>query len=471
MSRPTSPGKIEPMNPAIFREYDIRGKANVDYDEKFAHALGRAVASRLRRRPAGGRPPALALGRDCRLTSDAFASALGRGARESGVDVVDVGMCPTPLLYFALFQLEVDGGVQVTGSHNPPEDNGFKICIGKESIYGKEIAGLRAEIERGDFTTGAGALRSVPIIPAYEKFCAAQFGVLPRRLKVIVDAGNGAAGPVAPQVLRALGCEVTPLFCDPDGRFPNHHPDPTLPENLADLIRAVERERADVGIAFDGDADRIGLVAPGGRIIWGDELLVILAREVLTRKPGAIVVSEVKCSQRLYDDVEKHGGKAIMWKAGHSLLKAKMKETGAAIGGEMSGHMFFADRFFGYDDAIYAACRLLEILARSKGGLLDLLDGLPPAFSTPEIRVDCPDEIKFEVATRARERFARDYPVNDVDGVRINFGDGWGLVRASNTQPALVLRFESSDERKRDQYRRMVEGVVAEIQSGLAGKR
>ena len=455
------------MKPTIFREYDIRGVANVDYDEAFARALGRAVATRLRRTQSAGRP-VLALGRDCRLTSEAYVSALTQGALESGVDVVDLGMCPTPLLYFALFKLPVAGGVQVTGSHNPAEYNGFKICIGKETIYGKEIADLRGEIERGAFATGQGERRSAPIIPPYRQFCAEQFGVLPRRLKIVVDAGNGAAGPVAPDVIGALGCDVVPLFCDPDGRFPNHHPDPTLPENLVDVIAAVDRERADAGIAFDGDADRIGVIAPGGRIVWGDELLVILARELLERKPGAIVVSEVKCSQRLYDDVEKHGGKALMWKAGHSLLKAKMKELGAAIGGEMSGHMFFSDRFFGYDDAIYAACRFLEILARSKGGVVDLLAGLPPAYSTPEIRVDCPDEIKFQVAERAREHFARLYPVNDVDGVRINFAEGWGLVRASNTQPALVLRFESSTETKRDEYRKLVEGVVADIQRSLA---
>jgi phosphomannomutase/phosphoglucomutase len=456
--------------PTIFREYDIRGVAGVDYDAGFALLLGRAIATRLKALHSDPRERVtLAVGRDCRMTSDAFAAALARGATLSGVDVLDVGMCPTPLLYFSLFQFAVHGGVQITGSHNPPEYNGFKICIGHESIYGESIASLRREIERGEFATGTGAVRSSPVLPPYREYCARQFGTLPRRLKVVLDAGNGAAGPVAPDVIRALGCDVTALYCEPDGRFPNHHPDPTLPENLADLIRTVDAEQADVGIAYDGDADRIGVVARGGRILWGDELLVIFAREILARRPGATVVSEVKCSQRLFDDVEQRGGKAIMWKAGHSLIKAKMKETGAAVGGEMSGHMFFADRFFGYDDAIYASCRLLEILARHRGSVADLLAGLPPAFSTPEIRVDCPDELKFEVAELARERFARDYPVNAIDGVRINFGDGWGLVRASNTQPVLVLRFEASSEAKRDQYRGLVERTVAEIRAALDG--
>jgi phosphomannomutase/phosphoglucomutase len=267
--------------------------------------------------------------------------------------------------------------------------------------------------------------------------------------------------------MRSLGCEVIELYCDPDGRFPNHHPDPTVPENLADVIRTVDDSKADVGIAYDGDADRIGVVAPGGRILWGDELLVVFAREILARRPGAVVISEVKCSQRLFDDVAAHGGKPIMWKAGHSLIKAKMRETGAAVGGEMSGHMFFADRFLGYDDAIYASCRLLDILARTEGGVLDLLAGLPPAFNTPEIRVDCPDALKFAVTARVRDRLRRDFPINEVDGVRVSFDDGWGLVRASNTQPALVLSFEASSAAKCAEHRAFVEGLVAEARAAV----
>ena len=450
------------MNPTIFREYDIRGIAESDMDADFARLLGRAVATRIRALHPDG-PAAIAIGRDCRLTSDGYAEALAAGVTESGVDVVDIGMCPTPLMYFSLFELPVQGGLQVTASHNASEYNGFKICIGRESIYGESITRLREEMEAGRFSSGRGSIRHTAIIPPYQRYCAEQFGKLPRKLKVVVDGGNGASGPIAPPIFRAMGCEVVELFCDADGLFPNHHPDPTVPENLEDLIRTVDAERADVGLAFDGDGDRVGVIAPGGRILWGDELLVIFAREILTRKPGAVVISEVKCSQRLYDDVERRGGKPIMWKAGHSLIKAKMKQTHAEVGGEMSGHMFFADRFFGYDDAVYAGCRLLEILARSTGGVLDLIADLPPAFSTPELRVDCPDTNKFEVARRVHDRFAGEYPVNDIDGVRVTFADGWGLVRASNTQPALVLRFEASSQAKLDEYRSKMEAVVAEV--------
>jgi phosphomannomutase/phosphoglucomutase len=458
------------MNPTIFREYDIRGVAGRDFDEKFAYALGRAVGTRLRALHPDT-TPSMAVGRDCRLTSDAYAGELMRGLTECGVDVLDIGMCPTPLLYFALHELPVQGGLEVTASHNASEYNGFKICVGHSAIYGDAIATLRGEIERGQFASGKGTITRREILPPYVKYCTDQFGVLPRKLKVVVDAGNGAGGHIGPDIMRQLGCEVVELNCDPDGRFPNHHPDPTVPENLEELIRAVAEAKADVGIAYDGDADRIGVVAPDGRILWGDELLVIFAREILARRPGAIVISEVKCSQRLFDDVALHGGEPIMWKAGHSLIKAKMRETGAAVGGEMSGHMFFADRFLGYDDAIYASFRLLDILARSDGGILDLLAGLPPAFNTPEIRVDCPDEIKFAVAERVRDRLKREYPVNEVDGVRVSFADGWGLVRASNTQPALVLRFEASSEALRDQHRRFVEGIVAEARAAVEARR
>ena len=454
------------MNPTIFREYDIRGVAGDDFDDGFAYALGRAVGTRLRTLHPDTTPK-IAVGRDCRMTSEAYARELTRGLTGCGVDVVDIGMCPTPLLYFALHQLPVQGGLEVTASHNASEYNGFKICIGRSAIYGEAIASLRGEIERGAFATGRGTVSQFEIIPPYEAYCREQFGTLPRKLKVVVDAGNGAGGHIGPRIMRALGCEVTELYCDPDGRFPNHHPDPTVPENLADVIRTVAETGADAGIAYDGDADRIGVVAPGGKILWGDELLVIFAREILARRPGAVVISEVKCSQRLFDDVAKHGGQPIMWKAGHSLIKAKMKETGAAVGGEMSGHMFFADRFLGHDDAIYASCRLLEILARSDGGLLDLLDGLPPAFNTPEIRVDCPDSLKFAVADRVRDRLKREFPVNEVDGVRVNFADGWGLVRASNTQPALVLRFEASSAEQCAAHRTFVEGLVAEARAAV----
>jgi phosphomannomutase/phosphoglucomutase len=458
------------MNPTIFREYDIRGIAGSDFDEGFAYTLGRAVGTRLRGLHAGA-TPAIAVGRDCRLTSDAYATELMRGLTGCGVDVIDIGMCPTPLMYFALHQLPVHGGLEVTASHNASEYNGFKICIGREAIYGDAITTLCSEMERAAFATGQGKVSRHEIVPPYQAYCREQFGTLPRKLKVVVDAGNGAGGHIGPEIMRALGCDVIELNCDPDGRFPNHHPDPTVPENLEELIRTVADSKADVGIAYDGDADRIGVTAPGGRILWGDELLVIFAREILARRPGAVVISEVKCSQRLFDDVAQHGGKPIMWKAGHSLIKAKMRETGAAVGGEMSGHMFFADRFLGHDDAIYASCRLLDILSRSSGGVLDLLAGLPPAFNTPEIRVDCPDTLKFAVTERVRDRLRRDYPVNEVDGVRVSFSDGWGLVRASNTQPALVLRFEASSAATCAEHRAFVERIVAEERAAVEAAR
>jgi phosphomannomutase/phosphoglucomutase len=353
----------------------------------------------------------------------------------------------------------------VTGSHNPSDHNGFKICVGKISIYGDAIQELRRIIESGEFRDAArGKEEHYAIIPPYQDELIKQFGRLPRTLKVVVDSGNGAAGPVAPRIIAALGCETRDLFSEPDGRFPNHHPDPTVEENMEILIDTVKKDGADLGIAFDGDADRVGLCDRDGRILWGDEMLVLFARDILAERPGAVIVSEVKCSQRLYDDIAKHGGRGIMWKAGHSLLKAKMRETKAALGGEMSGHIFFADRYYGYDDAIYAACRMLEVVAKSGKPLAELLADLPPAVSTPEIRVDCPDALKFRIAEQAKERFrSAGYDIIDIDGVRVKFADGWGLIRASNTQPILVMRFEASSPERLAEYRGIVEKTVEEV--------
>lgn len=451
------------VNPAIFREYDIRGLAGKDFDATFARGLGQAFGTMARQ--AGKR--VVAVGRDCRLTSEEYATAVGEGIMSAGLEVIDIGTCPTPLMYFSLFHLDLDGGVQVTGSHNPPDFNGFKICLGKSTLYGDQIQELRQLMEDGRFSSGQGRRTAREIIGPYQDYLAEQFGRLPRAVKVVVDAGNSTAGPVAPPIFERLGCVVTPLYCEMDGRFPNHHPDPTVVENMRDLIDAMGSEGAELGIAFDGDADRIGVVAPTGRILWGDELLVLFARDVLAKHPGAVIVSEVKCSQRLYDDIAARGGRGIMWKAGHSLLKAKMKETGALLGGEMSGHMFFADRYFGYDDAIYAACRLLQIVAQDGRPVDDLLGDLPPAFTTPEIRVECPDDKKFQVAERAQEHFRRLYEIIDVDGVRVRFPDGWGLIRASNTQPVLVLRFEARSPETLAEYRGIVEDAVAKIRSEL----
>jgi phosphomannomutase / phosphoglucomutase len=451
------------MNPAVFREYDIRGIAEKDFTADFVVTLGQAYGTYARARG----KKRVAVGRDCRLTSDSYAAALRQGLRSTGVDVVDIGTCPTPLLYFALHHYDLDGGIQVTGSHNPSDHNGFKICIGKITIHGQEIQELRKLIEQGTFTAGQGQEQLAPIIPPYQEFVIKQFGRLERKINVVIDAGNSTAGPVAPRIFREIGCQVTELFCELDGRFPNHHPDPTVPENLQHLIATVKETGAEVGVAYDGDADRLGLVDRHGHIIWGDEMLVLFARDILQQHPGATVVSEVKCSQRLFDDIARHGGTPVMWKAGHSLLKAKMRETGALLGGEMSGHIFFADRYFGYDDAIYASCRVMEILAKKKKEVTELLADLPTSFTTPEIRVDCPDEIKFRLAAEVCERFRGKYDVVDIDGVRVKFPDGWGLVRASNTQPVLVLRFEATTQERLTEYQTMMESVVEEVKQSL----
>ncbi|MFQ5352054.1 MAG: phosphomannomutase/phosphoglucomutase [Candidatus Binatia bacterium] len=452
------------MNPDIFREYDIRGIAEQDYDQAFVEALGRAYGTRLLREGISR----VAVGRDCRVSGPAYHKILKTAIRSTGVDVVDIGECPTPLMYFSLFHLDLLGGIQVTGSHNPPDHNGFKICMGKTTIHGEAIKELQELIETGDLARGDGGEEAYPIIPAYQGYMEEQFEHRGEGLRVVVDSGNGTAGPVAPAVYRSMGCDVTELFSVPDGRFPNHHPDPTVEENMRDLIAAVAERRADMGIAFDGDADRVGVVDSEGRIMWGDEMLVVFARDILDSNPGATVVSEVKCSQRLYDDVEARGGTGIMWKAGHSLLKAKMRETGALLGGEMSGHLFFADRYFGFDDAIYAGARMLEILGRTGIALKDLISDLPVTVSTPEIRVACPDSTKFELASRAKARFGElGYDFVDVDGVRVKFEHGWGLVRPSNTQPAIVLRFEADNSENLKQYRSIVERELDTLRGEL----
>lgn len=450
------------MNPAIFREYDIRGLAEEDFDGDFARLLGKVHGTLVAER--GGRR--VSVGRDCRATSDPYARAVIEGLSSAGLEVYDIGECPTPLLYFSLFHLDLDGGIQITASHNPSEYNGFKVCMGKETLYGAQIQNLRRLMEENRFTERAGGKQeSYEIVSPYHDHVARDVPSLARLLKVVIDAGSGVAGPVAPPIFRRLGCTVWEIACTPDGSFPIHHPDPTVPENLQALIDTVRREKADLGVAYDGDGDRIGVIDDEGTILWGDELLILFARDILQRHPGAVVISEVKGSQRLFDQIRQHGGEPIMWKAGHSLIKAKMKETHALLAGEMSGHMFFADRYFGYDDAIYASVRLCELVARAGRPLSTLLRDVPQTVSTPEIRVECPDDQKFAIAERAREYFRRHYPIIDVDGVRVQFPEGWGLIRASNTQPALVLRFEAKSEEKLKEYRALVESKLREIRS------
>jgi phosphomannomutase / phosphoglucomutase len=404
----------------------------------------------------------LGVGRDCRLTSDGYAAALQEGIAGAGVDVSDLGVCPTPLVYFAIWHWGFGGGVQVTGSHNPSDHNGFKLCVGPHALHGEQIQALRRLIESGPSRRGTGRIRPREVVSVYQDHVAATLGTLGRQISVVVDAGNGTAGSVAPPLYERLGARVTPLFCELDGRFPNHHPDPTIVDNMQQLVERVRATGAELGIAFDGDADRIGVVDDRGQIIWGDELLVLYARDVLARNPGATIVAEVKCSQRLFDDIARRGGHGLMWKAGHSLLKAKMRETGALLGGEMSGHIFFKERWFGFDDGIYAGARLLEILGRTGKTVRELLADLPHTETTPEIRVDCPDAVKFLVADRVRDQLrAAGREVIDLDGVRLTLPHGWGLLRASNTQPALVMRFEADTPEHLTEYRTMLETAVA----------
>jgi phosphomannomutase/phosphoglucomutase len=411
----------------------------------------------------------LVVGRDGRLSSKAFEDALIEGLISTGCNVVSIDLCPTPVYYFSIFHLDKDGGMMVTGSHNPPEFNGFKVSVGRSTIFGEEIQNLRQLIEKGQFVAGKGTLSKEEIIHPYQNYIKKNIHT-EKRMRVVIDAGNGTAGILAGQLLRDLGCEVEELYCEVDGRFPNHFPDPTIPGNLKDLIDRVKKVQADVGIGYDGDADRIGVVDDQGNIIWGDQLMILFSREILKYKKGAAFVAEVKCSQNLFDDIEKHGGKAIMWRTGHSLIKEKMKEEKAALGGEMSGHIFFADRYFGYDDAIYASCRLIELLSKTDEKLSTLLSDVPKTYITPEIRVDCPDDVKFRVVEHVKEALKKDYSVIGVDGVRVKFEDGWGLVRASNTQPALVLRFEALSQSRLNDIRHLVEEKVRSAATALMEK-
>jgi phosphomannomutase/phosphoglucomutase len=445
------------FNPFIIREYDIRGEVRTDLTPEVVEGLGRAVGTYLRR--SGGRRAVI--GRDCRLSSPDLAERLARGILSTGIDVVDAGLLPTPGLYFGLHTLPVDGGVMITGSHNPPEYNGFKIAVGKTTLYGEELRKIAAIMEADDFEGGSGSREEVDLLGAYRDRLREGMEI-DRPLKVVVDSGNGTGGLVAPEIYREAGCEVIDLFSEPDGRFPNHHPDPTVPANLEDLIRTVRETGAELGVAFDGDADRIGAVDETGGIIWGDHLLILFAREILAGGPTSVVF-EVKCSQALTEEIRRLGGTPVMSATGHSLIKKRMKEERAALAGEMSGHIFFADRYYGYDDAIYAASRLIGICSRSETPLSRMLDDVPRYHATPEIRVECPDDRKFALVDAVRRHFRRDHEVIDVDGARVNFPGGWGLVRASNTQPVLVLRFEADGEERLRAIRDEVAGVLKEL--------
>jgi phosphomannomutase/phosphoglucomutase len=449
------------LSRTIFREYDIRGIAGKDLTEDVATAVAGAYAAFLVEKGVKG---ALAVGRDNRPSGEALHRALVAGLVASGVDIVDIGIVPTPLAYWSQHNLEVVGGIQITGSHNPPEYNGFKLGLGTSSIYGADIQHIYELAVAGRFPRGKGATRQVQIIDRYIDDISGRVGKLSRDLKVVIDCGNGAGSLVAPKLFPRLGIKPRCLFCESDGTFPNHHPDPTVPKNVEALIAAVKKDRADVGIAFDGDADRIGVIDDTGEIIWGDYLLIIYARDVLARTGrGQSIVFDVKASQALPEAVEKAGGVPVMWKTGHSLIEEKMHETHAPVGGEMSGHMFFTEGFYGFDDALYGAARLLHIVADSGKTVRQLLADVPRFVSTPEIRVECADDKKFGIVEEAQKYFGAKYKVITVDGVRVLFGDGWGLIRASNTQPVLVMRFEA---RTKDQ----LEKIQSEMQGWLRSK-
>ena len=442
--------------PGVFRAYDIRGVVDVDFDPEWVERLGRALGAYFR----GKGFEAAVIGRDCRMSSPEYAARLAAGMLAAGVDVTTVGMVPTPVFYFAVRHLGRKAGVMVTASHNPPEFNGFKIWAGDTTIHTDEITAIYDIMASEDIAAGAGLASEHDIVPSYLETVTRGIR-LDRPVSMVVDGGNGAAGLIAVEALRRAGAVVTPLYCEPDGRFPNHHPDPVVEKNVVALAAKVRGTGADFGVGLDGDGDRLGVVDETGRLVFGDRVLAILAREVLAERPGATVIGEVKCSHLLFKDIAAHGGVPVMGAAGHSLMKSEMLRRGALLAGEMSGHLFFADRYFGFDDAIYAALRLAGIVSRSDMPLSRMLDDWPATVSTPEIRVDCPDAVKFAVVDRAVAHFRGLCDLIDVDGARLVFPDGWGLVRASNTQPALVLRFEAETPERLSEIRRLVEEPLA----------
>lgn len=450
------------LNPEIFRQYDIRGIVGKDMTDADVALVGKGIGTYLARQG----NTYIAVGHDCRVTAERYTKQLIAGLTATGCRVVEIGMCPTPVAYFAIRHLKIQGCVMVTASHNPPEYNGFKICSGVDSVYGEQIQEIRKMIESEDFQTGQGSVESYEILPPYIDFVLSNIR-LERPLRVGIDGGNGTAGLTAVPILKNLGCELHELYSEPDGTFPNHEADPTVAENMTDLIALVKDKSLDVGIGYDGDGDRIGVVDADGSLVYGDQLMILFSREILSRKPGATFISEVKCSQTMYDDITKNGGEAIMWKTGHSMIKQKMKEVQAELAGEMSGHIFFSDRYLGYDDAVYATCRLLEILAAKGKPVSELLADVPKTFNTPEIRVDCPDNVKFDVVEKVTDYFREREKVIDIDGARVLFGDGWGLVRASNTQPALVLRFEALTQERLEIIRETVESALDKIKSQM----
>lgn len=450
------------FNPVIFREYDIRGVYNEHFDLDFAYKLGRAFTSYVFKKTSK-KNLRFSIGHDARKSSVDIIKKLSQGMKDSGAEVTILGLVTTPVCYFSTFHLDLDGAIMITGSHNPPEYNGFKVSLGKTTIFGEEIQVLKSILQSDDFISGNGSIKNYDIHPEYLERYKKEFGQL-KPIKVVLDCGNGAGGSIAKKLFNVTGLTPEVLFEEPDGAFPNHHPDPTVEENLKDLQKKVLETGAICGIGFDGDADRIGVVDHTGKMIYGDELMTIFARDVLSQKKGVKIVGDVKCSDRMYHDIAKNGGEPIMWKTGHSLIKEKIKTEKAPFGGEMSGHIFFADRNYGYDDAPYAGLRLCEIIAKTGKTIPELLAGLPPAYNTPEIRIDTTEEKKVLIVEKVKEKFTsvldKNITVNLIDGIRISFEDGWALARASNTQPVLVVRFESNTQAGLKRIQDAVMGVV-----------
>ena len=447
-----------PINPKIFKAYDIRGIYPADLDEAAARDIGRALVQYLG-------CDRVAVGRDMRESSGPVFKALAEGITMQGADVVDLGLTSTDGLYFAVGKYGYPAGVMITASHNPSEYNGFKVLLGNAALYGDQIKEIYRLASDGPFPAEKkGAIMKKDILPEYLAYIEKNIS-LKKKLRVVVDGGNGTGGLTAPELYRRLGAEVIPIYCDVDGRFPNHHPDPTVVKNLQDLIAKVKETGADLGIGLDGDADRLGVVDGRGRILWGDQLLIVYARDILKGHPGATIISEVKASEVLYSEIRKHGGVPIMWKAGHSLIKKKIFEVNALAAGEVSGHVFFNDKWFGFDDAVYAGARLLEILAGGDSSLAEIFDSIPQVFNTPEIRIDCGDDVKFRVVDAVREHFQKILPVIDIDGARVTFPHGWALVRASNTQPSLVVRYEADTEEELQKIQVQFDEVIRRAQA------
>jgi len=453
------------INEAIFREYDIRGLADTELADPAVERIAMAVAAVYVR---AGKME-IAMGMDGRPSSQHIKDLFSRTLARYGLQVTDLGLVPTPVVYFAAFQHKMGGAVIITASHNPSEYNGFKILLGTAALYGEQIKEIYSLAVNGPFPAEKkGGIKQKDILPEYLAYIENNIK-LKKKIRVVIDGGNGTGGITAPELYRRLGAEVTALYCDVDGRFPNHHPDPTVAKNLQDLIAKVKETGADLGIGFDGDADRLGVVDGQGRILWGDQLLIIYARDILKDHPGATIISEVKASEVLYAEIKKYGGVPIMWKAGHSLIKKKIFEENALAAGEVSGHIFFNDKWFGFDDAVYAGARLLEILANSSSSLAQIYDSIPQVFNTPEIRIDAADDVKFRIVDAIRDHYKKILPVIDIDGARINFAHGWALVRASNTQPSLVVRFEADSAEELQKIQSQVDEVIRRVQTQIGG--